>query len=326
MTTLTQSAIQTVTGPLLVEAVQLADGHAHVWIHPADGISPDARIELDDPEMARQELAGFRAAGGTLIVDCQPGGAGRDSRMLRRLSRETGVAITAATGAHQQKYYSPDFWLWSAPVDDLAAFFVEELTVGMRDAGPSAVADDSEPPPRAAIIKIGYEGVIAGQTQVLMEAAAQASLRTGASILFHTEQGRNIEALLPFFSARGVGPDRLYLCHVDKRVDAGLHREMAQAGALLGYDTFARPRYHPDEGAWKLIAALVNAGLGGSIAVCLDLAFPANWQSCGGEPGLRFLPDVVLPRLAREGYREPTIRRLTATNVAERLIWKAGGR
>ncbi len=323
MTHPTPQVVETVTGPLAIDSVSLADGHGHVWIHPAEGVTGEARIELDDPAKMGRELAGFAAAGGSLIVDCQPGGAGRDARMLRRLSRETGIAITATTGAHQQKYYSQDFWLWSANVDEAADWFIEELTVGMRDVVPSAVTDDPEPSPRAVVVKIGYEGVIEGQTRVLMEAAAIASVRTGASILFHTERGLNVEALLPFFSQRGVPPTRLYLCHVDKRVDIGLHTELAQAGALLGYDTFARPKYHPDEGAWRLIAALAGAGLDHAVAVCLDLAFPVNFRAWGGEPGLRFLPEVVVPRLAREGYSAQTIRRLTATNVLERLAWSA---
>ena len=84
---------------------------------------------------------------------------------------------------------------------------------------------------RATTIKVGYEGTIAGQTRVLMEAAAEASRQTGALILFHTERGQNVEALIPFFGDRGVPASRLYICHVDKRPDAGLHRALAQAGA-----------------------------------------------------------------------------------------------
>lgn len=310
--------VQTVTGPLAIDTVALADGHAHVWIDPAPAISGAARIELNDYDKVRAELEDFRTLGGQLLVDCQPGTAGRDSHILQRLARDTGVAITATTGTHQRIYYAPDSWIWSAGADEAATWFIDELTVGMHRPGEAAQAEDA---PRAAVIKIGYEGVIEGQTAVLMEAAAQAAAHTGAAILFHTERGRNVEALMPFFSARGVPPTRLYMCHVDKRVDIGLHRELAEAGVLLGYDTFARPKYNPDEGAWKLIAALVSAGLDQSVAICLDLAFPNTWRAYGGEPGLRFLPAVVLPRLAREGYSETTIRRLTARNVLERLAW-----
>lgn len=313
--------IQTVTGGVPVEAITLADGHEHVWINPAEGVSPEARIELNDFERIRQELVGFKQAGGMLLVDCQPGDAGRDTRQLRRLSEATGVLITATTGTHQRKYYPPDSWQWQADADEAARYFVSELTEGTREAL-DARRDPAEAMPiRAAIIKIGYEGVIEGQTRVLMDAAASAARQTGASILLHTEMGRNVEALIPFFEQRGVPANRLYMCHVDKRPDLGLHRELARAGVLLGYDTFGRPKYDPDHGVWQLIPTLVADGLAHSIAVCLDFAFPAQWRSFGGEPGLTFLPTKILPRLQQIGLDAATIHRLTARNVAERLAW-----
>ena len=307
------NAIQTVTGPLPVEAVTLTDGHAHVWIQPPDGVEPAARLDLHDEAAICAELRDFRAAGGSLLVDCQPGEAGRDARMLARISAATGVSITATTGAHQQKYYAPDCWLWRAPAEQAAAYFVEELTVGTRESGGTI---------RATTIKIGYEGVIAGQTRVLMEAAAEASRQTGALILFHTERGANVEALLPFFGEHGVPPERLYLCHVDKRPDLGLHRELAQAGVLLGYDTFARPKYDPDRTTWPLLTGMIEAGLAGHIAICLDLALAELWQHYGGGPGLSFLPEQIVPRLRALGVSAQTIRDLTGGNIARRLVWR----
>ncbi len=302
---------QTVTGPVPVEAVGLADGHAHVWIAPQDGVAPDVRIELHDYDRIEAELRDFRALGGTLLIDCQPGGAGRDTTKLAALSRATGLHITATTGFHRRMYYPPDDWLWSATEDEAAAYFVEELTVGTRESGGTI---------RATTIKIGYEGTLEGQTRVLMEAVAEAARQTGVLVLFHTEAGRNVEALLPFFSERGVRPTRLYLCHVDKRPDLGLHRELAQAGVLLGYDTFARPKYNPEQGVWKLLPALAAEGLGKHIAICLDLAFPEQWQHYGGGPGLQFLPTQVLPRLRAEGIDEATMARLTGGNIARYLV------
>ncbi len=313
--------VQTVTGKVPVESIQIADGHEHVWINPADGISDDARIELNDFQRIRQELRSFKQAGGTLLVDCQPGGAGRDTRQLRRLSQETGVLITATTGTHQRKYYPADSWQWRADTDEAARYFVRELTEGTQESMGEQGENAASEPVRAAVIKIGYEGTIEGQTQVLMEAAAIASRQTGASILFHTEMGSNIEALLPFFEMHGVPPTRLYMCHVDKRPDVGLHRELAQAGVLLGYDTFGRPKYDPDHNVWQLIPTLIADGLAHAIAICLDFAFPSQWRSFGGEPGLTFLQSHILPRLTEMGLDMATIKRLTAQNVAERLAW-----
>jgi 5-phospho-D-xylono-1,4-lactonase len=306
--------IQTVTGPLAESAVTLADGHAHAWIAPPEGIALEARLELDRFDAIKAELDQFQAAGGSLLVDCQPGGTGRDTNRLAQLAQATGVWITATTGFHLQKYYPLEYWLWSATAESAAAYFIEELVTGTRESQGTILA---------ATIKVGYGGVIGGQTRVLMEAAAEAARQTDALILFHTERGINVEALLPFFADRGVPAQQLYLCHVDKRPDVGLHRELAQAGVLLGYDTFARPRYDPERTVWPLLLAMVAADLGAYVAVCQDMALPEMWRSWGGEPGLCFLPKVIIPRLRAEGVSEAVLRQLTGANIAQRLAYRA---
>ncbi|MFN8453401.1 MAG: hypothetical protein U0401_01820 [Anaerolineae bacterium] len=40
--------LQTVTGPVPVEEIKIADGHGHVWINPPEGVHPDARLILND--------------------------------------------------------------------------------------------------------------------------------------------------------------------------------------------------------------------------------------------------------------------------------------
>jgi len=305
--------LQTVTGPVAVEDVGLVDGHGHGWIKPPEGVNPDIRLELDDYEAIEIELRDFRTAGGTALVDCQPGGCGRDARVLARLAEATGLHITATTGFHQRKYYPASDWLWSVSGEEAAAYFTEELSVGTRESGGIFPA---------TTIKVGYEGVIEGQSRVLMEAAAEAARQTGAAVLVHTERGVNVEALPSFFGDQGVATNRLYICHVDKRPDFALHRDLAQAGALLGYDTFVRPKYTPEQGVWPLIKKMVAAGLAHRVAIGLDLAVPSLWRHCGGWPGMMALPEQILQRLRAEGISEPIIAQLTGQNVARHLVWQ----
>jgi phosphotriesterase-related protein len=138
-------------------------------------------------------------------------------------------------------------------------------------------------------------------------------------VLFHTEQGQNVEALPLFFYDRGVACERLYFCHVDQRPDIGLHRELAQAGALLGYDTFVRPNDKPDSRVWPLLKEMVRQGWGQHIAIGLDMASTSMWRHFGGQPGLVVLPDQLIPRLRTEGIDDAIIDRLVGQNVAECL-------
>lgn len=314
------SKLITVTGEIAASAVTLADCHSHAWIAPVVGGASDAPV-LDDYAAIRDELLAFRAVGGSLIVDCQPGGCGRDVRQLAALSRATGLAITSVTGFHLRKYYPQDrwadgstdsdgAWLWAASTDAAAAHFIRELTEGVAES------DYSIP---ATLIKIGYSGTIEGQSQRLMEAVGIAAKATGAAILFHTEAGANIEALVPFFEARGVPPTRLYLCHVDKRPDFSLHRDLIQAGVLLGYDTFLRPKYDPDNNVWKLIPALVDAGLAHGLALGIDPAFATLW-AFGGGAGPRALAEQVQPRLRQMGIEAASIALMMGQSVVSRMV------
>ena len=301
--------LQTVTGPVPLEDVKLADGHAHVWIAPPKGISPQHRLELDKPQLIEAELKDFRSAGGTTLIDCQPGGCGRDAQMLIKLAEAAEVHVTATTGFHLERYYPAEYWLWSASEQAAADYFYNEITAGLQE----------QENVLATTIKVGFNGDIAGQTRILMEAAAEAARQSGAALLFHTEQGRNVEALPLFFEDRGVQTDRLYVCHVDKRPDLGLHRELAQAGALLGYDTFVRTKYKPEQNAWPLLFEMVNDGLSDHIAIGLDLAQSSMWRHYDGEPGLVALPDQIVPRLYGQGLSETVVAKLIGQNVARYL-------
>ena len=186
--------LQTVTGPVPIEDVKLADGHAHLWIQPPKGITPKARLELNNPRLIEAELKDFRSAGGTTLIDCQPGGCGRDAGMLVKLSEATELHVTTTTGFHLSRYYPAGSWLWSASEKAAVDYFVNELTVSVQEK--EGVL--------ATTIKVGYEGKIEGQTRVLMDAAAEAACQTGAALLFHTEQGQNVQELPLFFEDRGI--------------------------------------------------------------------------------------------------------------------------
>ena len=301
--------IQTVTGIVPVEAITMVDAHAHVWITPPKGVAPKFQFVLNDPRKIEAELKDFRTAGGTLLVDCQPGGCGRDGRLLQKLAEAAEVHVTATTGFHLQQYYPAEYWLWSATEKAAADYFINELTTGLRETDGVL----------AATIKVGYWGKIEGQTRILMEAAAEAARVTGAGLLFHTEEGQNVEALPVFFEDRGLPPSQLYFCHVDKRPDGGLHQELAQAGILLGYDTFIRTTYQPDQHVWPLLLEMVQAGYEDFIAIGLDMARTIYWRQFAGWPGLVALPDDILPRLHHEGLAESVVEKLVGQNVTRFL-------
>lgn len=304
--------IVTVTGPIAPDDAGVTDAHNHVWIAAVAGAAPDAPV-LDEKQAILAELRDYRASGGGTIIDCQPGGCGRDGRVLRELSAGSGVDIVASTGYHRRKYYPPAYWLFQATTNKARAYFVDELTQGLTETR------ESDQPVRAGCIKIACERRLDESPRALMTAAAQASVETGAAIEIHTERGASAEQIVTFMADAGVDPSRLVLCHMDKRADIELHRALAHAGVMLEYDTFYRPKYTPEENLWPLLEQMIADGLASQVALATDMADAGMWTRIGGGPGLTGLFTQIRPRLAEIGVPDETIAQLIGENIAIRL-------
>jgi phosphotriesterase-related protein len=305
------ATLTTVLGAIPAESVGVTDAHQHVWIEPVLGVDPGAP-QLEDLSIARAGLAAYKAAGGSAILDCQPDGCGRNAAVLAALSANSGVAIICCTGFHLRKYYPPDHWLWSASEAEAGDYFIRELQDGVSESPAGGAV-------RAGFIKVACSADLANTPMRLLAAAAEASRQTGAAVLTHTEQGASADQILRVMTDFGMSAGRLVLCHMDKRPDAGLHRALAQAGALLEYDTFFRPKYEPEKNVWPLVSHMLAEGFARSIAFGTDLAHPESWRN----PGPAGLPAVLAPRLAQMGCASDAVAALTGQNIVARLAGRA---
>jgi phosphotriesterase-related protein len=314
-----QARVMTVLGPVPVDNLGVTDAHTHVWIVPPPGLPPGLP-RLDDEAAIIAELQDYRRSGGGALVDCQPGGCGRDGNRLRAIVQTSRVHIIASTGFHLRKYYPPDFWLYQSDVDADAvrAWFVDELTRGLDETL------EAETPVRAGFIKIACEARLEETPAALIEAAAAAGAETGSAIEVHTERGADAERIVIRFQQLGFPLDKLVICHVDKRPDFGLHQDLAMAGVMLEYDTFYRPKYHPEKHVWPLLAQMADAGLADHIALATDMAEASMWTRLGGSPGLTAFMGRIRPRLRAMGLASETIRGLMGGNIARVLARPAG--
>jgi phosphotriesterase-related protein len=303
--------IRTVLGPRTLPAGGIVDAHAHLWISRVPGGAADAPV-LDDEAAIRAELGAFARAGGSAVIDCQPGGCGRDVSVLARLARDTGVAVVAATGFHLRRYYPDGASPWDRSADELTDHFLTELRVGANGGrGPGGI--------RAGIVKAAHPGTLGADVRRMFTAAAAAAAAAGVVLVIHTERGAGVEALAEFLLGLDLSSEDVMLCHVDKRPDLALHRELAQAGFLLEYDTFLRPKYEPERNVWPLVDAMLAEGHGASVACALDLADRALWRFGGDPVGMDGLPTVVAGGLRARGASDEQVAQLTGGNVVARL-------
>ena len=304
--------VMTVLGPVNPETLGLVDAHSHVWIEQVPDTAPGQPV-LDDRAVITSELSDYRQADGGGIIDCQPGGCGRNGEMLAQIAAVSGVHIVGCTGFHLRKYYPPDAWIWKQNTQTAGDYFIKDLTRGMEEC------QEFETPILAGFIKLACESTLNRSPAALLEAAVYASLVTGAAIEIHTEKGEDVEAIIDYFINRGIQPSRLVICHIDKRPDFGLHRSLAEEGFLLEYDTFFRPKYEPEKHLWSLLEQIVLAGLAGSIALATDMAESNQWRRYGGSPGLAGALTQIKSRLESLGFEQMVIGAMMGGNISQRL-------
>jgi 5-phospho-D-xylono-1,4-lactonase len=289
------NAVQSVLGPVAADLLGRVDAHEHLFI-ASPALPGD---DYDDPDRVAEEVAAVKAAGIGTIVELTPVGLGRDPRKLAEVSRRTGVHVVAATGFHRDAHYPAGHWAHREPADLLLEVLLQDLNAGM-DARDWQGPIPSPTRARAGIVKLGasYQRLSPTERRRL-EVGAEAARRTGVPVAVHCELGTMAHELLDLLEAGGVGPERVLLAHMDRNPDADLHRELADRGASLLYDSVGRVKYRPESELLALVAELVGSGHHHRVLLGTDTARRGMLRAYGGGPGMDVLGRSFLPRLER---------------------------
>lgn len=301
----------TVNGPVPYYELGITDAHNHVWIEPIIGIDPSSPV-LNRYSSIANELRDYRRHGGKSILDCQPYGCGRNGNQLLALSATSDVNIIACSGFHRKQYYPPEFWIWKSNAGKIADFICSEISIGFEET-------NAFTPVKAGFIKIALEAVWQKCPLELLEGAAEAADRSQALIEIHTEKGELAEKIVRYFSDRGVSPVQLVLCHMDKKNDPELHKDLAKEGVMLEYDTFFRKKYEPEKNLWSLLESMIEAGHSANVALATDMAEPVYYRYLENGPGLASLPEEIQVQLIQRGFDKAVRSQLLGENIARRL-------
>ena len=326
-----EDIIRTVGGDIAAAALGPCDYHDHLFqvspLLPGD--------DLDDESASGSEAAAMVAAGLGAMVEATPTALGRRPAALARVCAASGLKAVHVTGAHHEGHYGPGHWLLAETVDDLTRRFVADIVDGLPD---TTTPDDDGPhrrpvactpegqPVRAGLVKagIGYWRISPFEQRVL-EAAARTALATGVAVMVHLDYGSAAFEVLGRLADAGVPHDRVVLAHIDRNLDPGLHAELTQAGAYIGYDGMARHRNAPDSALIDCLARALEQGADPArVVIGADVARRSRFVAYGGMPGLVYLPQRFLPRL-RAAIGDDLVTRIVTANPARLLALVSTG-
>jgi predicted metal-dependent phosphotriesterase family hydrolase len=308
------SRVQTVTGDVDPASLGFTLPHEHVWCRLWDvprNYSYEGQVE--DPDVLAAELGQFVARDGRTLVDVTLPGIGRDPLGLREMSERTGLTIVMGTGFYREPYYPPEARIDRRSVESIADEMVGELTHGVGDSGV-----------RAGIIgEIGTDkDWISAQEERVHRAAAQAQIRTGATITTHSIYTRIGLEQLELFEREGADPNRVIVGHCGwYAASLELCLEIIATGASVQFDMFGHTDQYTVSVEAELlgtIVALLERGHGDRILLSQDVCYAQNLTRYGGN-GYTYLQDVLLPRLRSRGASEADVVGMTVTNPARLL-------
>jgi phosphotriesterase-related protein len=291
-------------------------------------------LVLDDVELAIEGLREFKAAGGGTVVDCTQEGIARDARALRAISEAADVHVVAPTGAYLGA--SHPAWVAESSVEELAARFVRELTVGIGDTGVRAgwIGELGVGQPMYGTFvstSLDAPAAMAPDEEKVLLAAARAQAETGAPISVHIWNWRPTalaRMTLDVLERGGADLTRCAICHLDICADLDQALGVVERGAYAELDTFGLEPYYDfaltqfarDTDRIALLLALVARGHAERVLIAQDVCTKMQTTRYGGW-GYAHVSRHIEPRLRAAGLSDDDLRTIRVESPALLLAY-----
>jgi predicted metal-dependent phosphotriesterase family hydrolase len=301
--------VQTVLGPIDPASLGVTLPHEHTQI--ALWHVPDRwdywQLTRDEPVIL-EELAAFRAAGGSGLVDLTAAGVGRDPAWLAGIARASGMHIVMGCGWYRGAYYPPEARIDRRSVDDLADELVLEASDGVGATGirPGIIGEIGTDKPW-----------VSAHEERVHRAAARAARRTGLAITTHGVMSSVGLDQLRIFEEEGVDPARVVIGHADSYPVLEHHLAIIERGASVEFDfvgmSFNAVERHGEPRVVDLLCELLGRGHADRILLSQDVCNDAQLQRYGGN-GYTYLAATFLPRLRAAGVSDTEIETMIVAN------------
>jgi predicted metal-dependent phosphotriesterase family hydrolase len=300
--------IMTVLGPIADHALGVTQTHEHLLINLYGTVTVWNYSAFDDVNLAIDEIAAFKSAGGRSIVETTTIGIGRDPVGLRRISEASGVNIVMGAGWYREQVY-PDY-VARRSTSELSDMLVRDIEEGVDGTGI-----------RAGVIgEIGTDfEFLSPANERVFRAAARAQQQTGVAITTHCQRtGRlGIEQVRLLLEA-GVAPDRIVIGHHGDKRHVEFELELLSHGVYVQIDHVGFRDLQPDEQRARNVKAIVDAGFGHRLLISQDVCLPHSLRWFGGI-GYGYLLETFVPMLRAAGVTQAQIDQIQVTNPASVL-------
>jgi phosphotriesterase-related protein len=273
----------------------LTERETQPWTYDQDEV---VRVVL--PHLERIKKLGCRT-----LVDCTAVALGRDPRLLRRLSEETGLNILTVTGNYAaiDAHFLPPY-VFQDSVEALAQRWINEAMRGIEGTGI-----------RPGLIKLGFNGgPLTKAEQKLVRAAAIAHRQTGLTIGAHTGPAVSAFEQLSSLEESGIHPSAWIWIHAQNEPDSSQRVKAARMGAWVSFDGVNPASL---ETHIALVRRMKGEGLLHRVLVSQD----AGWYHVGQAHGGAFRTyetvfTEFIPAIRTAGFTEEDVHTLFIGNPA----------
>lgn len=330
--------VQTALGPIEPDDLGVTLAHEHLlfdlrclWEQPPPARAhlvdaeptPENRAELgrdlyhskvvlhhEDGDLSAREAARFRDAGGSAIVDMTTIGLGPKPDVLRDIARTTGLNVVAGAGYYREKCLPAD--VLDKSVDELADELEGWVVEGMYGTDV-----------RAGILgELGTMSPIRPFEERQLQAAARVQRRTGVAINVHPSIWAHEHLrIVDILEEAGADLSRVAISHCDQLVEPDWHRQMADRGVLLCFDTFGAEFQYDSDGSREptdteridCLVRLLDAGYVEQLLLSHDICSRLQLHRYGG-PGYDHVPTTVVDRLRAAGVAQADLDQMLIAN------------
>ena len=330
--------IMTVLGPIAPEELGVTLSHEHLlfdlralWESPPADRSFLADLEptlenraeiardlyyskptlfLDDPAIAIDEAARFKAAGGGSLVDLTTIGLAPDPEALRTIAMATGLNVVAGAGYYRAKTLDAD----------LLDLSVEALTDQLEGWVREGMAGTTV---RAGVLgELGTASPIRPFEDRQLRAAARVQRSTGVAIDVHPQLKQHEHLrILDILEEEGADLEKVAISHCDQLIEPAWHARIAERGAYLSFDTFGSEFTYESDGSREPLDAeridclrrLVDDGRAKQLLISHDICTRLQLHRLGGR-GYDHILRSVVPAMRAVGIDQAAIDAMLIAN------------